>query len=202
MGRLIVQMSRALISFQRIMSIFNEKQEPLDQGHEKLEQDPEGAFDFCNVSFSYDGETETLRDVSFHVKAGDTVAILGSTGSGKTTLINLIPRFFDYTSGSIKLDGHELNQIPRNYLRKHIGIVEQEPFLFSASIAENIAYGVGGGISREAIVEAAKAAAIHNAIMDFEKGYDTLIGERGVTLSGGQKQRIAIARRFSKIQKS
>lgn len=162
---------------------------------------PEGEIIFDQVSFAYQPENETLHDLSFHVFPGQSVAIIGPTGSGKTSLINLLPRFYEYTSGSITLDGLELNQIPRAYLRKHIGIVEQEPFLFSRSIAENITYGADREVSPDEIIRVAKAAAIHESILTFEKGYDTLVGERGVTLSGGQKQRIAIARTLLKNPK-
>ncbi|HID35029.1 MAG TPA: ATP-binding cassette domain-containing protein, partial [Anaerolineae bacterium] len=131
---------------------------------------------------------------SFYVRPGQTVALLGASGSGKTTLVNLLPRFYDYTEGRILLDGVELTRYPRRYLRSQMAFVEQEPFLFSRTIRENIAYGVDREVSEEEIIEAAKAAAIHDSIMRFPEGYDTLVGERGVTLSGGQKQRIAIAR--------
>jgi ATP-binding cassette subfamily B protein len=126
------------------------------------------------------------------------VALLGSTGSGKTTLVNLLPRFHEYTGGSILLDGVELKDYPREYLRKQIGIVEQEPFLFSRSIRENITYGVGRDVPQDEIERAAKAAAIHDVILTFPDGYNTLVGEKGVTLSGGQKQRVTIARTLLK----
>jgi ATP-binding cassette subfamily B protein len=126
------------------------------------------------------------------------VALLGSTGSGKTTLVNLLPRFYDYTEGSLTLDGVELKDYPRRYLRQQIGIVEQEPFLFSRTIRENITYGVGRDVPNAEIEAAARAAAIHDVVMSFPDGYDTLVGEKGVTLSGGQKQRVAIARTLLK----
>ena len=125
---------------------------------------------------------------------GKKVALLGSTGSGKTTLVNLIPRFYEYTGGEILLDGFDLRLYSRRYLRKNIGIVEQEPFLFSRSIRDNITYGVEHDISQEEVEHAAKIAAIHDVIVSFPDGYRTMVGERGVTLSGGQKQRVAIAR--------
>ena len=124
--------------------------------------------------------------------------MLGSTGSGKSTLVNLLPRFYEYTSGRILLDGVELNRYPRKLLRQQIGIVEQEPFLFSRSIRENITYGVGREVSDEEVEKAARAAAIHDVILTFQDGYKTLAGERGVTLSGGQKQRVTIARTILK----
>ena len=198
MGRIIVHMSRALISFQRVMDIFKEDQEPLDKGSYLPQKDPKGYITLDHVCFAYQNEEEILKDISFSVKPGQVVAIIGSTGSGKSTLMNLLPRFYEYTSGSIKLDDIELNELPRSYLRKHIGIVEQEPFLFSRTIGENIAYGVSEKKSQSEIEEAAKAASIHENILSFKKGYNTMVGERGVTLSGGQKQRIAIARTLLK----
>jgi ATP-binding cassette subfamily B protein len=139
-----------------------------------------------------------LKNVSFHVRPGQAVALLGSTGSGKTSLVNLLPRFHEYTGGSILLDGAELKDYPREYLRRQIGIVEQEPFLFSRSIRENITYGVGRDVPQDEIERAAKAAAIHDVILTFPDGYNTLVGEKGVTLSGGQKQRVTIARTLLK----
>lgn len=135
-----------------------------------------------------------LHDISFHCRPGQVVALLGSTGSGKTSIINLLLRFYDYDRGSIRLDGHELRDYAAAELRAQIGIVEQEPFLFSRTIRENIAYGAGRPVTDVEIEEAARAAAIHDIVMTFPKGYETLVGEKGVTLSGGQRQRVAIAR--------
>ena len=141
---------------------------------------------------------EVLHDISFHVKPGQTIALLGSTGSGKTSIVNLLLRFYDYQDGHIILDGRELTEISRATLRRQIGIVEQEPFLFSRSIRDNIAYGAGREVTEAEVIEAAKAAAIHDVILSFPQGYDTLVGEKGVTLSGGQRQRVAIARTLLK----
>lgn len=137
---------------------------------------------------------QALHDISFRCAPGQVVALLGSTGSGKTSIVNLLLRFYDYTQGSIRIDGVELRDYPAATLRRQIGIVEQEPFLFSRTIRENIAYGVSRPVSDREIEEAARAAAIHDIIMSFPDGYDTLVGEKGVTLSGGQRQRVAIAR--------
>ena len=126
------------------------------------------------------------------------IALLGGPGSGKSTLVNLLPRFYDYTNGLLTLDGINLNSYPRSYLREQIGVVEQEPFLFSRSIKENITYGVKRSVTDDEVFEASKAAAIHDVILSFSQGYDTLVGEKGVTLSGGQKQRVAIARTLLK----
>ncbi len=141
---------------------------------------------------------EVLHDVTFRCEPGQAIALLGSTGSGKTSIINLLLRFYDYQEGSIKLDGIELTEYPRAVLRRNIGIVEQEPFLFSRSIRENIAYGTDTDVSDDQIVAAAQAAAIHDIILTFPEGYNTIVGEKGVTLSGGQRQRVAVARALLK----
>lgn len=198
LGRLIVQTSTGMVSYDRVMAIIKEEREPLDQGDYTPEGRLEGRIEFKHVSFAYEEGSQALEDITFSCQPGQVVALLGSTGSGKTTLVNLLPRFYDYTSGSILLDGVELNRYPRRYLRQQIGIVEQEPFLFSRSIRENITYGVGREVPQEEIEAAARAAAIHDVILSFEKGYSTLVGEKGVTLSGGQKQRVAIARTLLK----
>jgi ATP-binding cassette subfamily B protein len=137
---------------------------------------------------------QVLQEISFRCQPGQVVALLGSTGSGKTSIVNLLLRFYDYDQGSIRLDGVELWDYAPAELRGQIGIVEQEPFLFSRTIRENIAYGAGRRVDDQEIQDAAKAAAIHDIILTFPKGYDTLVGEKGVTLSGGQRQRVAIAR--------
>lgn len=199
LGRLIVQTSTGMVSYSRIMEIVKQEREPLTDGRIQPQAAVRGEVTFENVSFVYsDGKTEALKNVSFHVHPGQAVALLGSTGSGKTSLVNLLPRFHEYTGGRILLDGVELKDYPRAYLRRQIGIVEQEPFLFSRSIRENITYGVGRHVPMEEIETAARAAAIHNVILSFPDGYNTLVGEKGVTLSGGQKQRVAIARTLLK----
>jgi ATP-binding cassette subfamily B protein len=140
-----------------------------------------------------------LQNISFQARPGQRIAVMGATGAGKTTLVNLLPRFYDYTGGRILLDGVELTNYSRDYLRRQIGIVEQEPFLFSRTVRENITFGVGRDVPQEEVEEAARAAAIHDVILEkLPNGYDTLVGERGVTLSGGQKQRVAIARTILK----
>jgi len=144
------------------------------------------------------GDPIVLADLSFDVAPGEVIALMGPAGSGKSSLINLLPRFYDYTSGSITLDGVELRNYSRAYLRSQIGIVQQEPFLFSRTLRENISYGVGRHVTDEEIEIAARSASIHDVILTFPKGYDTIVGERGVTLSGGQKQRITIARTLLK----
>ena len=198
LGRLIVQTSTGMVSYGRVMDIIKQAREPLGEDALEPVQSLRGAVVFEGVSFRYEDGGLILDDLTFRCGAGEVVALLGSTGSGKTTLVNLLPRFYDYTSGSIKLDGVELKEYPKSYLRKMVGIVEQEPFLFSRSIRENITYGVGRDVPQEEVENAARAAAIHDVILSFPNGYDTLVGEKGVTLSGGQKQRVAIARTLLK----
>jgi ATP-binding cassette subfamily B protein len=197
MGRLIVQTSMGLVSYTRISEILNEEQEQLDTDASKSARPIQGAVEFRNVSFEYDNSAPVLRNISFRVEPGETVALLGATGSGKSSLINLLPRFYDY-SGSVLLDGIELTDYTKHDLRQQIGIVEQEPFLFSRTIRENIAYGVRRKVTDEEVEAAARAAAIHDVIMTFPEGYNTPVGEKGVTLSGGQKQRVTIARTLLK----
>ena len=198
LGRLIVQMSTGMVSYGRVMDIIHEDREPLDQGDYLPPSKLSGEIEFKNVGFAYEKDHPVLEDINFHCAPGQVIALLGSTGSGKTTLVNLLPRFYDYTSGSVLLDSVELNRFPRRFLRSQIGIVEQEPFLFSRSISENITYGANREIVEHEIHAAASAAAIHDVILDFPEGYKTLVGEKGVTLSGGQKQRLAIARTLLK----
>ena len=156
-----------------------------------------GAITFEHVSFGYGEGKMVLHDLSFAVPAGCRVGIAGPTGAGKTTLVSLLPRFFDPVGGRILLDGRELADYQLADLRNQFSIVMQEPVLFSTTIGENIAYGRAGA-STEEIVEAAKAANIHDTIERLEAGYDTVVGERGMTLSGGERQRIALARAFLK----
>jgi ATP-binding cassette subfamily B protein len=198
LGRLIVQTSTGLVSYARVMEIIREAREPLDDGDYQPAGDLRGALRFRDVGFEYDPQIPVLKDVSFDCQPGQVVALLGATGSGKTSLVNLLPRFYEYTHGQLTLDGVELRRYSRRFLRRQIGIVEQEPFLFSRTIAENIAYGVGRDVPQSEIEAAARAAAIHDSIVAFPDGYQTIVGEKGVTLSGGQKQRVAIARTLLK----
>lgn len=202
LGRTIVQTSTGMVSYARLMDITKEVREPLTDGltSEAVPEGPvRGEIEFKDVGFIYsDGTHDVIKGISFHIKPGQSIALLGSTGSGKTSMVNLLPRFHDYTSGSILLDGVELKEYSRKYLREQIGIVQQEPFLFSRSIRENILYGVGRSVTQDEIESAAKAAAIHDVILTFPDGYNTIMGEKGVTLSGGQKQRVTIARTILK----
>jgi len=198
LGRLIVQMSTGMVSFKRITEVLAQEREPLEEGDFIPEDCVRGEFIFKDVFFAYEDDSPVLQNISFRSEPGQIIALIGSTGSGKTTLANLLPRFYEYTSGSITLDGVELNRYPRSFLRSQIGVVEQEPFLFSRTIRENITYGVDREVSDEEVITAARAAAVHDSIVSFPNGYDTLVGEKGVTLSGGQKQRVAIARTIVK----
>jgi len=196
-GRLIVQMSMALVSFDRVSEIIRVDREPLDEGTHRPEGRLRGEVVFENVRFAYNEEMAVLNGISFRADPGQAIALVGATGSGKTSLVNLLPRFYDY-QGSIKLDGVELRDYPRRYLREQIGIVLQEPFLFSKTIKDNVTYGVHRTVSDEEVFRACEAAAIHEVIESFPKGYETEVGEKGVTLSGGQKQRTTLARTLLK----
>ena len=198
LGRLIVQTSTGLVSYGRLIEVLRQEREALDTGDHRPEGNVRGELVFDGVCFEYEAETTVLHDISFRCEPGQVVALLGATGSGKTSLVNLLPRFYAYTAGSLRLDGVELTRYTRRYLRSQIGIVEQEPFLFSRSIRENITYGVGRDVPQDEIEAAAKAAAVHDVILSFPEGYNTLVGEKGVTLSGGQKQRVAVARTLLK----
>jgi ATP-binding cassette subfamily B protein len=198
LGRLIVQTSTGLVSYGRVAKVIKEEREPLTEGAHIPSGNVRGEIVYRDVCFEYEADMPVLKDIGFRCEPGQAVALLGFTGSGKTTLVNLLPRFYEYTSGSLTLDGVELKEYPRHFLRQQIGIVEQEPFLFSRTLRENITYGVGQDVPDAEIEAAARAAAIHNVITWFPDGYDTLVGEKGVTLSGGQKQRVAIARTLLK----
>jgi len=198
LGRTLSEASKSHVSYRRIREILDETQEDLQSGSAKEAHEIKGNIEFLNAGFKYIPGVNVLENLNFSCRSGDMVALLGATGSGKTTLVNLIPRFYDYTEGQILLDGINLHEYNRHMLRKHIGIVQQEPFLFSMTVGENICYSLEREVAREEIEKAAKAAAIHDSIMKFPQGYDTMVGEKGVSLSGGQKQRIAIARTLLK----
>jgi ATP-binding cassette subfamily B protein len=194
LGMIITQMSQASASSTRIFEILDVENELEDKKDAIELPEIEGRVKFDNVTFRYFNSGEpVLKDVSMDVEAGETVALLGATGSGKSTIINLLPRFYDPSSGSITIDGYDLRDIKIESLRTQIGIVLQETTLFAGTIRENIAFGKPDA-SFEDIEAAAKAAAAHNEIIAFPEGYETPVGERGTTLSGGQRQRIAIAR--------
>jgi ATP-binding cassette subfamily B protein len=177
-------------------------------GHEATVRDPEnghdpdeidGRVDFDDVTFSYEGHDEVVVDgVSLSVEPGETIGLAGETGAGKSTLVSLVPRFHDVDAGAVRVDGIDVRDYDLQGLRRHVGVVEQNPYLFSGTVAENIGYGdletlEGPGVD-ERIVEAAKAAEAHEFVTDLPDGYETQVGERGVKLSGGQRQRLAVAR--------
>lgn len=191
LGRTLTDMGKAVVSVRRINEILDEPIEVLEENH--LKPEIKGNISFEHVYFEYEKNKPVLKDITFTVKAGDTVAIIGPTGSGKSSLIHLLARLYEYTKGSIKIDGIELKNIDKAWIRKNVGIVQQEPFLFAKTIRENIKLA-NPKIEDERMYESAKIANIHKDIMSFDKGYDTYVGERGVSLSGGQKQRMTIAR--------
>lgn len=201
LGRVIVNMSSGLVSYDRVKEVIEQNREPLGEGEAAPNEQLKGEIVFDNVSFEYDKDMPVLKNVSFRAEPGQVIALMGSTGSGKTSVVNLLTRFYDYQQGKITLDGIDLRDYPRDFLRRNIGIVEQEPFLFSRSIRENITYSVGREVSDAEVERAAKAAAIHHVILSFPEGYGTMVGERGVTLSGGQKQRVTVARTLLKNPK-
>ncbi len=191
------QIALGLSGARRILDLIN-RQNDLDQNVAGYAEEMKGAVEFRNVCFDYptpQGPQRVLQGITFTVQPGQTVAIVGQTGAGKTTLVKLINRIYDVSSGSVKVDGVDVRDWNLAALRRQISIIEQDIFLFSRSIAENIAFGKPNA-TREEIEAAARAAQAHEFIMDLENGYDTVIGERGVTLSGGQRQRIALARAF------
>ncbi len=191
LGQMMGFMGQAFVALERIQEIFDFKVEDDESGLSDIRVAGDIIFD--QVSFAYGDGEKVLDGISFHIPAGKTTAILGATGSGKSTLVHLLLRLYDYQSGSIKLDGIELNTINRRFLREQLGLVLQEPFLFSRNLADNISLGKADATEQE-IMAAAEKASVHDAIRGFERGYGTIVGERGVTLSGGQRQRIAIAR--------
>ena len=191
LGRILADMGRATVAMERLDEILSA---PLEQEPGKaLKPEIRGNIQFSHVNFGYDYPDEVLKDISFEVHAGQTIGILGATGSGKSSLVQLLQRLYPVTGGHIYLDGVDINDIEHEHLRSHIGIVLQEPFLYSRSILDNIRITDPSASAKE-VYSAAKAAAVHDVIQHFDKGYDTLVGERGVTLSGGQQQRVAIAR--------
>ena len=198
LGRLIARISKTSVSYERIAVVINEEEEDLTEGFNDLNRRLEGEVCFDKVNFAYERDVPVLKDISFTAHPGQRIALLGEPGSGKSTLVNLIPRFYDHTSGVLTIDGRAISEYSRHFLRQNVGMVEQEPFLFSADIRTNITYGVEREVTPEDIERVAKAAAIHESVQGFPKQYDTIVGERGVTLSGGQKQRIAIARTLLK----
>lgn len=191
MGRILTDMGKTLVSVGRIQEILERPVESQDE--DSVEAPINGDIVFENVDFEYEKGKPILKNLSFRVKQGQTVAILGPTGSGKSSLVHLLQRLYDYTAGSITIGGVELKKIDKKWLRRQVGLVLQEPFLYSKTIKENIRIARPSA-SDEEVYQASRIASVHDVISEFEKGYDTPVGEKGVTLSGGQKQRVAIAR--------
>ena len=199
-GNMTSMVERALTAADRVFEIIDAKISVSDKPDAIDMPTTNGNVVFENVAFSYDGEHNVLKNINIKAEEGKTVAILGSTGSGKSTIINLIPRFYDVSEGKITLDGIDIRDVKINDIRKHIGIVRQDPFIFSTTLRENIAFGVENA-NIDDIKAAAERAKIAEYIESLPKGYDTPVGERGVTVSGGQKQRLAISRALLKNPK-
>ena len=195
LGRTLSDAGKSLISMERIQDILSSPAEPEEPN--ALKSDLHGDIVFDHVSFAYDHDEPILKDVSFTIPAGKTVAVLGGTGSGKSTLMYLLQRLYEPTSGTISIGGVPLNKIDREYLRSHVGLILQEPFLYSKSIRDNVGIALNHP-DMERIVDAAQIACAEGFITKADQSWDTLVGERGVTLSGGQKQRVAIARTLLK----
>lgn len=192
MGRILTDMGKALVSLERIQEILNQEQEDFNENG--LTPEIKGNIKLENVYFKYEGEEKpVINNISLEVEKGQTIAISGPTGSGKSSLMYLLTGLYDCQKGNIYLDGIDISKMNKKWLRKNVGLVLQEPFLYARSIKENIAISEKK-VNESKIYDAAKTAAIHDVIQDFEDGYNTFVGERGVSLSGGQKQRIAIAR--------
>jgi ATP-binding cassette subfamily B multidrug efflux pump len=193
LGVFVAAAAQASSSGQRILEILDETSEVAEKEGARALKDIEGSVKFENISFSYFHRFQILTDISFEARPGQLIALLGTTGSGKSSIINLIPRFYDPTEGRILIDCKDIREVTLQSLRSQIGIVLQDTTLFATTVRENIAFGAPGATEEE-IIEAAEAAQAHRFITELPEGYDTLVGEQGRTLSGGQKQRIAIAR--------
>ncbi len=190
-------MQKGLSGFKRFLAVMETEPEIVDAPDAEELKEVKGQVSYQDVSFQYNDEEEVLRHVSFEIPAGRSVALVGPSGGGKTTICSLLPRFYDVTGGKILIDGKDVSRVTLKSLRSMIGIVQQDVYLFCGTVKDNIAYGKPGA-SMEEIMEAAKKANIHDFIMSLLDGYDTFVGERGTRLSGGQKQRISIARVFLK----
>ena len=193
LGMWIGQAQRAIAAGERIFEILDEPEEIADRPHATRLAPGPGAIRFEAVDFSYEPGRLVLEGIDFELEPGRTVALIGRTGSGKSTLAALVPRFYEATNGRILVDGVDVRELQRRSLRREIGVISQDPFLFSASVRDNIAFGMPDA-PHDAVEAAARAAQAHEFIEELTQGYDTVVGERGITLSGGQRQRIAIAR--------
>ncbi|MBE5040249.1 ABC transporter ATP-binding protein [Ructibacterium gallinarum] len=192
-GFLANDVANCLASTDKLIDLLNTDTEIKPVKAAPIKKRIDGNIDFISVSFGYDGAEHALHDATFHVKAGETIGLIGSAGSGKSTIINLISRFYDVDHGVILIDGEDIKNIDLDTLRGSIAVAQQDVFLFSNTIRENIAFGTSWATDKD-IIKAAKAAKAHDFIMELPEGYDTIVGERGVGLSGGQKQRLTLAR--------
>ncbi len=194
LGRVLSETGKAVVSTGRLREVLDaEPESHLDPRPGESPPPLRGALRVRDLTFSFGEGAPALAGIDFDLEAGQTLALIGPPGSGKTALVQLLLRLYDYSDGSIRIDGHELGDLPRRHVRSHFGVVLQEPFLYSKTVRANLALG-SPSASEEELFESATAAAIHDAILEFDEGYETLVGERGVTLSGGQRQRLAIAR--------
>jgi ATP-binding cassette subfamily B protein len=202
MGRILTELGKATVAVGRIQEILGHPREtaPASENRLLIPQhgiDRLGEIVFRNVTFAHRKDTAAIEDVSFHLPVGRTLALFGPSGSGKSTIVNLLLRLYDPLTGVIELDGRDIHHVDRKDVRRLISVVMQEPFLYSKTVRENLSIGHAGA-THDDIVQATAAACVHDTVMEFERGYDTLVGERGISLSGGQRQRVALARALLK----
>jgi ATP-binding cassette, subfamily B, bacterial len=200
LGRILTELGKATVAMGRIQEILGHSREAAPENRLLIPQhgpDRLGDIVFRNVTFVHGTDTAVLENVSFHVPAGGTLALFGPSGSGKSTIVNLLLRLYDPSEGVIEMDGRNICEVDRKDVRSQISVVMQEPFLYSKTVRENLAVGHASA-THDDIVQASAAACVHDTVMEFEQGYDTLVGERGITLSGGQRQRVALARALLK----
>jgi len=194
MGRVLADSGKAVVALGRLRDILGTPPEADPAEPADLPERMEGRLEIEGLTFAF-RDQPVLRDLSLRIEPGETVALLGPPGAGKSTIVQLLLRLYDYEHGSIRLDGRELRELPRAYVRRQVGIALQEPFLYSKTLASNVRVGRGSA-TRDDVEAAARDASVHGSIEEFEQGYDTVVGERGVTLSGGQRQRVSLARSF------
>jgi ATP-binding cassette subfamily B protein len=192
-GFTITWFMRGVSSGMRIFAVLDTEPGIVDAPGAVALREVEGRVRFSQVSFAYGNGPEVLHEVDIDARPGQVIALLGTTGSGKSTVLHLLPRFYDVTAGAISIDGHDIREVTLTSLRRSVGLVLQDVFLFNATLRDNIAYGVTS-VTEQQIITAARIARLHDFVCTLPRGYDTWVGERGVTLSGGQKQRVAIAR--------
>ena len=200
MGRILTELGKATVAVGRIQEILGHPRETTPENRLLIPQhgiDRLGEIVFRNVTFAHRKDTAALEDVSFHLPVGRTLALFGPSGSGKSTIVNLLLRLYDPGTGVIEMDGRDIRHVDRKDVRRQISVVMQEPFLYSKTVRENLSIGHASA-THDDIIQATAAACVHDTVMEFEQGYDTLVGERGISLSGGQRQRVALARALLK----